>query len=106
MIPNGDARNAGIKFLCGGCGFLCPATPGLSWRLYRRWPRGWFGNIPEVVPLRFIRTRQITLTWDGDKICALAGNDLQEGVSGFGDDVPKALEDLVNRIRSEDDDID
>jgi hypothetical protein len=40
--------------------------------------------------------------WDGNKICALAGSDLQEGVSGFGEDVPEALIDLVNRIRSED----
>jgi len=54
-----------------------------------------------VIPLRLIRTREIRLLWDGDKICALAGSDLQEGVSGFGDDVPEALEDLVNRIRSE-----
>ena len=25
--------------------------------------------------------------WDGNKICALAGSDLQEGVADFGDDV-------------------
>jgi hypothetical protein len=36
-----------------------------------------------------------------NKICALAGDDLQAGVSGFGDDVPSALIDLVNRIRAE-----
>ena len=40
--------------------------------------------------------------WDGNKICALAGPDLQEGVAGFGDDVPEALIDLASRIRSED----
>ena len=39
--------------------------------------------------------------WDGNKICAITGSDLQEGVSDFGDDVPEALIDLVNRIRSE-----
>jgi hypothetical protein len=45
--------------------------------------------------MRMIRTREI-------KLCALAGTDLQEGVSGFGNDVPEALIDLVNRIRGED----
>ena len=39
--------------------------------------------------------------WDGDQVCALAGPDLQEGVSGFGDDALEALTDLINRIRSE-----
>lgn len=39
--------------------------------------------------------------WDGNKICAPAGSDLQEGVGGFGEDVPEALTDLVNKIRSE-----
>jgi hypothetical protein len=52
-------------------------------------------------PLRLIRPREIRLLWDGDKICALAGADLQEGVGGYGDNVPEALTDLVNRIRSE-----
>jgi hypothetical protein len=55
----------------------------------------------ETVHLRLIRTREIELFWDGDKICALAGADLQEGVGGYGDDVPAALTDLVSRIRSE-----
>ena len=39
--------------------------------------------------------------WDGNQVCALAGDDLQAGVGGFGEDVPAALIDLVNRIRSE-----
>jgi len=34
--------------------------------------------------LRLIRAREIRLMWDGDKVCALAGPDLQEGVGGFG----------------------
>jgi hypothetical protein len=55
----------------------------------------------DAMPLRMIRTREIKLMWDGNKICALAGSDLQEGVGGFGDDVPEALIDLANRIRSE-----
>jgi hypothetical protein len=53
------------------------------------------------MPLRIIRVREIRLMWDGNKVCALAGSDLQEGVSDFGDDVPEALIDLVNRTRSE-----
>jgi hypothetical protein len=52
--------------------------------------------------LRLIRAREIKLMWDGDKICALAGIDLQEGVGGYGDNVPDAPADLVDRIRSED----
>jgi hypothetical protein len=55
-----------------------------------------------ATPMRMIRAREIRLVWDGDKVCALAGLDLQEGVAGFGDDVPEALIDLANRIRSED----
>jgi hypothetical protein len=54
-----------------------------------------------TMPLRMIRTREIRLMWDGNKICALAGDDLQAGVGGFGDDVPEALIDLANRIRGE-----
>jgi hypothetical protein len=53
------------------------------------------------MPMRMIRTREIRLVWDGNKICALSGSDLQEGVSGFGDDVPEALIDLANRIQRE-----
>lgn len=51
--------------------------------------------------MRLIRTREIGLMWDGDKICALAGDDLQEGIGGFGEDVPSALIDLANRICNE-----
>jgi hypothetical protein len=51
---------------------------------------------------RLIRTREIKLTWDGDKVCALAGIDLQAGVGGFGNDAAEALADLVHNLRSED----
>jgi hypothetical protein len=34
--------------------------------------------------MELIRTSTIKLTWDGDKICALAGDDLQGGIVGFG----------------------
>jgi hypothetical protein len=54
-----------------------------------------------MVPLRMIRAREIRLMWEGHEIFALAGPDLQEGVAGFGHDVPEALTDLVSRIRSE-----
>jgi hypothetical protein len=46
--------------------------------------------------LRLIRAREIKLMWDGDKVCALAGIDLQEGVGGYGDNVPEALAELVD----------
>lgn len=49
---------------------------------------------------RLIRAREIRLMWDGNRICALAGSDLQERIGGFGDDVPSALMDLANEIRS------
>src|ERR1700693_5173134 len=55
-----------------------------------------------LMPMRLIRTKEIRLLWDEATLCALAGPDLQEGVSGFGDDVPEALIDLANRIKGED----
>lgn len=51
--------------------------------------------------VKLIRARFIRLLWDGNKICALVGDDLQSGVAGFGDDVSEALLDLVNKIRVE-----
>jgi hypothetical protein len=38
----------------------------------------------------------VNVSQDGDKICALIGDNLQEGISGFGDTVPEALLDLAN----------
>lgn len=37
----------------------------------------------------------IKINRDGDKICALWGENLQEGLCGFGDTVPEALEALA-----------
>jgi hypothetical protein len=53
--------------------------------------------------MRLIRTREIQLLWDDDKICALAGPDLQEDVPGFGETVPEALADLVKTIQADGD---
>jgi hypothetical protein len=53
--------------------------------------------------MRLIRTREIQLLWDGDRICALAGPDLQEGAAGFGETVPEALADLVKTIQADSD---
>lgn len=52
--------------------------------------------------MKLIRAQQIRLMWEGDKICALVGTDLQDGVGGFGDTVPEALADLINGLKSED----
>ena len=35
---------------------------------------------------------------DGDKWCALLGDNLQEGLAGFGDTPSEALRDLANQI--------
>ena len=51
--------------------------------------------------MRLIRTHEIQLKWDGEKVTALAKGG-GERVEGFGADVPAALEDLVQRIRTGD----
>jgi len=38
---------------------------------------------------------------DGNKVCALIGSNLQEGVSGFGDNLPDALRDLADELERE-----
>jgi hypothetical protein len=38
---------------------------------------------------------------DGDQICALIGDDLQDGVAGFGADLPVALRDLADNLERE-----
>lgn len=42
------------------------------------------------------RDIEIKLFWDGDKVCALWGENLQEGLAGFGNNVPEALHDFAN----------
>lgn len=39
---------------------------------------------------------QITIQIDGDMWCALLGENLQEGVAGFGDTPQEALEKLIS----------
>jgi len=36
---------------------------------------------------------------DGNKICARIGENLQEGVSGFGDTIPEALRNLADNYK-------
>ena len=50
---------------------------------------------------RVLPANQIQLCWDGNKICALIGSNLVEGVSGFGDSVHEALRDLADNLVSE-----
>ena len=41
---------------------------------------------------------QISIAKDGNSWCALLGQDLQNGISGFGETVQQALRDLANKI--------
>src|SRR5689334_16109259 len=47
---------------------------------------------------RTIRAIEIKLYRDGNKICALVGQDLVVGVAGFGDSVHEALRDLADNL--------
>ena len=38
---------------------------------------------------------------EGDKIKAMFGPDLQQGLGGFGDTIPQALRDLADQIKKE-----
>lgn len=42
---------------------------------------------------------QVSIAKEGDLWCALLGQDLQNGVSGFGETVQQALKDLANKIK-------
>lgn len=42
---------------------------------------------------------QISIAKDGNTWCALLGQDLQNGMSGFGETVQQALRDLANKIQ-------
>jgi hypothetical protein len=42
---------------------------------------------------------QISVAKDGNTWCALLGQDLQNGISGFGETVQQALLDLANKIQ-------
>ena len=38
---------------------------------------------------------------DGDKWCALIGENLQEGIAGFGDIVAESVSELKHRVRNQ-----
>lgn len=42
---------------------------------------------------------QVSIAKDGNTWCALLGQDLQNGISGFGETVQQALHDLANKIQ-------
>lgn len=42
----------------------------------------------------------LKIEWDGDKVCALYGDDLQDGIAGFGDSIPDALSQLAEEWRA------
>lgn len=42
---------------------------------------------------------QVSIAKDGSSWCALIGQDLQNGVSGFGKTVQEALRDLADKIQ-------
>lgn len=42
---------------------------------------------------------QISIAKDGNSWCALMGQNLQDGISGFGETVQEALRDLADRIQ-------
>jgi len=41
----------------------------------------------------------INVTKDGNQWCALLGNDLQDGIAGFGEHIHKAVEELAWKLR-------
>ena len=42
---------------------------------------------------------QVSIAKDGDSWCALIGQNLQDGISGFGETIQQALRDLANKIQ-------
>lgn len=43
---------------------------------------------------------EVSCFQDGNLVCCMIGDNLQEGVAGFGDTVSEALKDLANNIES------
>ena len=50
--------------------------------------------------MHLLRASEIKLLWSGDKLCALAGPDLEDGLAGFGTNATEALADLVKKLRA------
>ena len=46
-----------------------------------------------------IKAFKVRVLRDGDRIGVCIGNSLSDGVAGYGDDVPGALEDLARHLR-------
>jgi len=45
-------------------------------------------------------TLTVTISLDGDQWCALVGDNIQEGVAGFGNSPVEALENLCQEFKS------
>ena len=43
----------------------------------------------------------VGIIWEGNKMLAIVGPDLEEGLGGFGDTIPEALRDLANQMEKE-----
>jgi len=43
---------------------------------------------------------EIKIFQDGDKLCALLGDNIQEGTAGFGTDPYEALHELINELQA------
>jgi len=48
-----------------------------------------------------VKTYQVQVFRDGNKVGVCFGNDFADGLSGFGHDLPSALEDLARDVRSD-----
>lgn len=46
-------------------------------------------------------SESVVLMRDGNKIIAMIGRDLQQGIGGFGDTAAQALRDLADRMEAE-----
>ena len=56
----------------------------------------------KIIPIRPPAVHHsIDVSRDGNKISALIGPNLQEGLGGFGDTVPVALRDLADQMEAE-----
>jgi len=73
------------KVTLSQCGFLIKSIPGegITPIFKRLYPQGHL---------------HINISKDGDKWCALIGDDLQVGVTGFGDTIREAIKELLKSI--------
>ena len=86
----------GEKVLCEKDGYL------KGWKIKN--PGRYFTHIATLKkgeqesewPEEFLRLMNITISQDGNQVCVLLGDNLQEGVAGFGDTLADAVKDFVN----------